>query len=145
MTTLLYAKRTLALIALLSAATAPAALVAQTLAPPTEQQGEVLTAVYGALPPLAEMNDGPRVTGIISARRGQRLQVTAEDGTSTIVTLHAETEIRTRGGFRGIGNKTFDQSALINGLPVTVKTAQDGEGLVASEVRLNSDDRPSRR
>jgi outer membrane protein OmpA-like peptidoglycan-associated protein len=145
-TTIFHASRTIALIALLGAATAATGLSAQTQTPapapaPADQQGEVLTTVYGALPPLAEMNDGPRVTGIISARRGGRLQVTADDGTSTIITLHPETEIRTRGGFLGIGNKTFDQTALINGLPVIVKTSQYGEGLVASEVRFNSDDR----
>ena len=102
---------------------------------------EVLTTVYGNLPAMTEMNEGPRIEGIISARQGQRLQVTGEDGTSTILTLHPDTEIRTRGGFLGIGNKTFDQSALINGLPVKVRTRQYGDGLVASEVRFNSDDR----
>lgn len=139
MTTMFHAPRTLALIAILGAATG---LSAQTQTPATaDEQSEVLTTVYGSLPPLAEMEDGPKVTGIISARRGGRLQVTADDGTSTIITLHPETEIRTRGGFLGIGNKTFDQSALINGLPVIIKTSQYGEGLVANEVRFNSDDR----
>ncbi|OBV11476.1 OmpA family protein [Erythrobacter dokdonensis] len=104
-------------------------------------EGEVLTTVYGNLPPMTEMNEGPRIDGIISARQGQRLQVTSDDGTSTILTLHPDTEIRTRGGFLGIGNKTFDQSALINGLPVRVRTRYYGDGLVASEVRFTSDDR----
>jgi len=102
---------------------------------------EVLTTVYGNLPAMTEMNEGPRIEGIISARQGQRMQVTAEDGTSTILTLHPDTEIRTRGGFLGIGNKTFDQSALMNGLPVKVRTRQYADGLVASEVRFTSDDR----
>ena len=102
---------------------------------------EVLTTVYGNLPAMTEMNEGPRLEGIISARQGQRMQVTSEDGSSTILTLHPDTEIRTRGGFLGIGNKTFDQSALINGLPVKVRTRQYGDGLVAAEVRFNSDDR----
>ena len=105
------------------------------------REGEVLTTVYGNLPPMADMQEGPRIEGIISARQGQRLQVTADDGTSTILTLHPDTEIRTRGGFLGIGNKTFDQSALINGLPVRVRTRTYGDGLVASEVRFTSDDR----
>jgi outer membrane protein OmpA-like peptidoglycan-associated protein len=87
------------------------------------------------------MDEGPRVTGMISARKGSRLQITGDDGTSTLVTLHPETEIRTRGGFLGMGNKTLDQSALMNGLPVIVKTSQYGQGLVASEVRFTSDDR----
>jgi len=111
------------------------------LAAQNSDSGEVLTTVYGNLPTMTEMNEGPRIEGIISARQGQRLQVTADDGTSTILTLHPDTEIRTRGGFLGIGNKTFDHSALINGLPVKVRTRQYGDGLVASEVRFTSDDR----
>ena len=125
-------------LALLAGLAMPAA---HGLAAQNSDTGEVLTTVYGNLPTMAEMNEGPRVEGIISARQGQRLQVTADDGTSTILTLHPDTEIRTRGGFLGIGNKTFDQSALINGLPVRVRTRQYGDGLVASEVRFTSDDR----
>jgi OmpA-OmpF porin, OOP family len=129
--------RSIALVALLAAGTATG-LAAQTAQP--AQDGEVLTTVYGNLPPISELSEGPKVTGIITARQGQRLQVTADDGTVSNVTLHPETEIRTRGGFLGIGNKTLDQSALINGLTVVVKTSQFGGGLVASEVRFTSDD-----
>jgi outer membrane protein OmpA-like peptidoglycan-associated protein len=101
----------------------------------------VLTTVYSSLPPLTELEDGPRISGIISARKGSRLQITTDDGSVQMVTLHPETEIRTRGGFLGIGNKTLDQSALINGLSVNVKTSRYGQGLVANEVRFTSDDR----
>lgn len=107
----------------------------------TGSQDETLTTVYGSLPPLAEMQDGPKVTGIITARSGARLQITTDDGSNTMVTLHPETEVRTRGGFLGIGNKTLDQNALMNGLPVIVRTSQYGEGLVANEVRFTSDDK----
>lgn len=127
------------MLAVLIGVAAVTGLAAQTT--PSNETGQPLVTVYGDLPPLVELAVGPRVTGIISARQGQRLQVTADDGTVTTITLHPETEIRTRGGFLGIGNKTFDQSALITGLPVTVRTGQYGEGLVASEVRFNSDDR----
>lgn len=147
MTTIFTRHRSLALIALLGAASA-SGLAAQTIIPRTlpdpvigEQDGVTTTTVYGALPPLTEMEEGPRVSGIISARKGSRLQITADDGTVQLVTLHPDTEIRTRGGFLGIGNKTFDQSALITGLPVSVKTVRYGEGFVASEVRFTSDDR----
>lgn len=141
MKTTLRHPRGLALIALLGAASATG-LSAQTAPDAMPQdQGEVLTTVYGSLPPLAEMEEGPRVTGIISARKGSRLQITGDDGNTTLVTLHPETEIRTRGGFLGIGNKTLDQNALMNGLPVVVKTSQYGQGLVANEVRFTSDDR----
>ncbi len=131
--------RKIALAALLGAATATG-LAAQTT-PASSDQGEVLTTVYGSLPPLAEMQEGPKVTGMITARKGSRMQVTGDDGTVTMVTLHPETEIRSRGGFLGIGNKTFDQNALSNGMPVTIKTSQYGEGLVANEVRFTADDR----
>ncbi len=147
MTTTFRLPRSLALTALAGAlaATGLAAQTypAQTPAPAQSgaDQGEVLTTVYGSLPPLAEMEEGPRVTGIISARKGSRLQITTDGGATTMVTLHPETEIRSRGGFLGIGNKTFDQTALMNGLPVVVKTSQYGEGLVANEVRFTSDDR----
>ncbi len=139
MTKPIFTPHKLALAALLGAASA-GGLAAQTQ-PMSNGQGEVLTTVYGSLPPLAEMEEGPRVTGIISARSGGRMQITADDGSVTSVTLHPETEIRTRGGFLGIGNKTLDQAALMNGLPVRVKTSQYGEGLVANEVRFTSDDR----
>jgi len=129
--------RKLALIALLGA-TAATGLAAQTA--PSANGGDVLTTVYGNLPPISDLAEGPKVTGIITARQGQRLQVTAVDGSVANVTLHPETEIRTRGGFLGIGNKTFDQSVLINGMNVVVKTSQYGEGLVANEVRFTSDD-----
>ena len=149
MTTYLRNSRSLALLALLSAATATG-LAAQTqpqpqprpLPAPTigEQDGVNTTTVYGELPSLTEMEAGPRVSGIITARKGSRLQVTGDDGTVQLVTLHPDTEIRTRGGFLGIGNKTLDQSALINGLSVIVKTSRYGEGLVANEVRFTADD-----
>ncbi|MEQ5787097.1 OmpA family protein [Erythrobacter sp. NFXS35] len=139
MTTPARAPRASLTLALLAALALPATggLAAQDVA----RDGEVLTTVYGNLPTMTEMSEGPRIDGIISARQGQRLQITSDDGTSTTLTLHPETEIRSRGGFLGIGNKTFDQSALINGLPVRVRTRQYGEGLVASEVRFTSDDR----
>jgi outer membrane protein OmpA-like peptidoglycan-associated protein len=126
--------RNLAIVAVLAASTATG------LAAQDAKEGEVLTTVYGNLPPISELADGPKVTGIITARQGQRLQVTANDGTVSSVTLHPETEIRTRGGFLGIGNRSLDQSALINGLTVVVKTSQFGGGLIANEVRFTSDD-----
>ncbi len=139
MKTTIHLAHKVALATLLGAAAITTSVSAQTA--PAADDARVLTTVYGNLPPITEMSEGPKVTGIISARQGQRLMVTGEDGNATTITLHPETEIRTRGGFLGIGNKTLDQSALIPGLPVTVKTSQFGEGLVASEVRFTSDDR----
>ena len=50
---------------------------------------------------------GPDVDGIISARRDNRIQITAEDGTSTVVTIDQDTEVKGKGGFLGLGNKTL--------------------------------------
>ena len=139
MKTTIHLAHKVALATALSAAAVTSSLSAQTA--PAADDGRVLTTVYGNLPSITEMSEGPKVSGIISARQGQRLMVTGEDGNATTITLHPETEIRSRGGFLGIGNKAFDQSALIPGLPVTVKTSQFGGGLVANEVRFTSDDR----
>src|SRR3546814_10262197 len=50
-------------------------------------EGEILATVYAPGPPdAAEMTEGPQVEGIISARDGDRMQVTTADGTSTIIT-----------------------------------------------------------
>lgn len=132
------APRHLAL-ALMIGAAAATSLAAQTTRP--AETGEPLATVYGNLPALIDLQTGPKIAGIISARQGQRVQVTTDDGRVMTITLHPETEIRTRGGFLGIGNKTFDHNALMPGLPVIMKTAQYGEGLIASEVRFTSDDR----
>lgn len=133
------AARRMTLAVLIAAATTTFGAQAQTMRP--AEHDAPLTTVFGSLPPLAELTAGPRLTGIISAKQGQRIELTTDDGRVVIVTIHPETEIRTRGGFLGIGNKTFDHNALIPGLPVIVRTAQYGEGLVASEVRFTSDDR----
>src|SRR3546814_13294385 len=44
---------------------------------------EVMTTVYGQLPSPEEMTKGPKVEGIISARRDGRMQVTTADGNNT--------------------------------------------------------------
>lgn len=126
----------LALTALLTAA-APSALVAQE-APlqPTEQvtiQGE-------PLPPLAQMPAGPEIEGMISARQGNQIQVTGADGTPTLIAVTGETQIRSAGGFLGLGRTKRGSDALLNGLPVTVQTRQFGGGLVAAQVKLADKD-----
>ncbi|MFT4026773.1 MAG: OmpA family protein [Novosphingobium sp.] len=88
----------------------------------------------------APLTQGPVVQGIISARSGDRLQVTAADGTSTTVALTDATRIKGNSGLFG-GNRTKPTAAsLLNGLPVTVKTLQSDGGLVASQVNFRSND-----
>jgi len=97
--------------------------------------------VEGMIPDdLTGMAEGPALEGFISARTGAQMQVTAEDGTATIVGISEGTEIRGRGGFLGLSRTSLDMDQLLNGVPVTVETVQYGGGLVASRIRLKSDD-----
>ena len=95
--------------------------------------------VYGALPAdISTLPEGPDVEGMISARRGDQMQVTAEDGTSTMVRIASSTEVRSSGGFLGLSKTALGPDSLLNGLPVTVKTVQFGDGLIASHVRFSN-------
>lgn len=97
-------------------------------------------------PPVAETAapiasaKGPEIKGIISARSGNRMQVTAEDGSTTIVTYNEATKIRSSKGFLGLGREKLAGTALLNGLPVTVKTLQGGGELLASQITLRGGD-----
>lgn len=91
--------------------------------------------VVNAAVPVA----GPVLKGVITARNGDRMQVTAEDGTSTIIAFNEATQVKAAGGLFGGGSKlTVD--ALLNGLPVTVKTLQSDTGLIASQVTFRKND-----
>lgn len=97
--------------------------------------------VYGSLPTdLKALPDGPELEGFISARNGNRVQVTTAGGTKTVVNVAPATEIRTSGGFLGMGREKLNASSLLNGLPVTVSTVQWEGGLVASKIALKGKD-----
>ena len=83
---------------------------------------------------------GPDIKGIISARSGNRMQITTEDGAKRIVTINESTRIKTSKGLFSAGGNTSAESALLNGLPVTVKTMQSGDQLVASQISLRNND-----
>ena len=86
------------------------------------------------------MPKGPEIKGIISARSEDRLKITAADGTTTIVTVTDATRIRAGGGLFS-GKSTRGTEALLNGLPVTVKTLQSAEsGLIASQISFRNGD-----
>lgn len=123
---------------LLTMLTVPASgsLAAQPQDPP---EADVSATVYDS-PEAVEMAEGPEIEGIITARSGDRMQVTSADGTSTIVAINADTRIRGRGGFLGLGRTELAADSLLNGLPVTVETLQSGSGLVASEIALKDKD-----
>jgi OOP family OmpA-OmpF porin len=83
---------------------------------------------------------GPEIEGIISARSDDRLQITADDGTRTIIAFNDATEIKASKGLFGLGRKQLADDSLLNGLPVTVKTVQWGGALVASRIELRNSD-----
>ncbi|MEW4467220.1 OmpA family protein [Parasphingorhabdus sp. JC815] len=84
--------------------------------------------------------EGPDIEGIISARSGDSLQITANDGTSTIITFNEATEIKAKKGFLGLGRKSLSGDSLLNGLPVSIKTLQSGGQLIASKISLDNSD-----
>jgi OmpA-OmpF porin, OOP family len=83
---------------------------------------------------------GPEIKGIISARSGDRIQVTTGDGTKTIIAITETTRITANKGFLGLGRNKLAETALLNGLPVTIKTLQSGDQLVASQINLRGTD-----
>jgi len=116
------------------AGTASGSLAAQ----PQDSSGADLSATVYSAP--AEMTEGPEIEGIISARSGDRMQVTAADGTSTVIGINEATQIKASGGFLGLGRDRLAADSLLNGLPVTVKTLQSGDGLVANRIALKNKD-----
>ncbi len=131
-------KPTLLLAAAALALPAAGSLSAQQLEP---VEGEVLTTVYGTPPAdLSGLEEGPGIDGFITARKGDRIQVTTADGVQRTISLSAATEIRSSGGFLGLSKTSLGEDSLLNGLPVDVDTVRWGNGLVASRIALKSKD-----
>jgi OmpA-OmpF porin, OOP family len=103
-------------------------------------QGHLSATVYGEGDAAAPLTEGPKIEGFISARSGDRLQVTSADGTNTVISVNEATRIKSTGGFLGLNRNKLAASSLLNGLPVTVKTLQSGGGLVASQIDLKNND-----
>lgn len=94
--------------------------------------------VVGEVPnDLKGMAVGPVVEGVISARRGEQLQITGASGTTAVLVSPA-TDIRSTGGFLNATRTKLGADSLLNGLPVTVQTVQYAGGLVASRVRFKA-------
>lgn len=126
--------RFLVLMALLAGASS-GSLAAQTQEPPA---ADVSAAVSAPAP--SQASEGPEIKGIISARSGDRMQVTAADGSKSVITINDATKIRASKGFLGLGRGKLPATSLLNGLPVTVKTLQSGDGLLASHINLQNRD-----
>ena len=99
----------------------------------------VVTGV--SAPEAAVMTRGPQVKGVISARHGDRMKVATADGRSVIIAINDATKIRAGSGLFSSRSKVAADS-LLNGLPVTVKTLQLGDGgdLVASQISFRNGD-----
>ena len=83
---------------------------------------------------------GPEIEGFVSARAGNKVEVTEANGNSSMVTIGEGTEIKASGGFLGLARDQLGMDQLLNGIPVKVETVQWGSGLVASKVRLKASD-----
>jgi OmpA-OmpF porin, OOP family len=126
------------LLAAMLAAPASAVWAAQPQDAPDGDLMGTVTDTYS--PPAAEMTEGPEIEGIISARSGNRIQVTTNSGTNTVIAINEATEIKSSGGFLGLSRNKLTSDALLNGLPVTVKTLQGGSNLLASQINLKNND-----
>lgn len=126
---------------LLAAVSAP--LAVGVAAQPQDPSDRNITVVGVPEPvDIASMTAGPEIKGVISARNGDRIKVTTDNGASTVIAVHDATRIK--GGAGIFGGGKLSKAALLNGLPVTVKTLQapDGSGgeLVASQISLRKSD-----
>lgn len=126
-------QKCLLLLALLAGASS-ASLSAQTQEPPAADVSASMT-----MPP-AEVTVGPEIKGIISARSGDKMQVTADDGTKSVIVINDDTKISASKGFFGLNRKRLAATSLLNGLPVAVKTLQSGGDLIASQINLQNRD-----
>lgn len=91
-------------------------------------------------PDAAEMTAGPEIKGIITARSGNKMQVTSDDGNRTVIVINDATKIKSSSGLFGSNRKGLNAQSLLNGLPVTVKTLQWSGGLVASQITFRNTD-----
>jgi OOP family OmpA-OmpF porin len=126
-------QKSLLMLALLYGASSTS-LVAQTQDTP---DADISAAV--SMPP-AELAAGPEVKGIISARSGDKMQVTTADGTKSVIAINDDTKISASKGFLGLGRDRLAATSLLNGLPVEVKTLQSGDMLLASQIKLQNKD-----
>lgn len=106
-----------------------------------------LLAQEAASPPAATQTvtgerplPGPEIKGVITARSGERIKLMADDGTTSIITVNAATEVKGRSGLFGANRSTLGIEALLNGLPVTVRTLKAGDTLLASQIQLRAAD-----
>lgn len=99
-----------------------------------------ITVTGVRLPTAAELTPGPEVKGVITGRYGDKMKVTTADGASTVIAFNNETRVKASSGLFGGSPSKLGTEALLNGMPVTVKTLQWSGGLVASQVSFRGSD-----
>lgn len=115
--------------------------VSASLSAQEQQPGDPNILVTGeALPDTSAMTEGPEVKGIITARSGDKMKITAPDGTSNVVFINDTTKIKASSGLFGGSKSKLGATSLLNGIPVEVKTMQAGAILLASEVKFKKGD-----
>lgn len=92
------------------------------------------------LPDMSAMVPGPELKGVITARKGDRVRITTADGASTVVAVNDTTVIKASSGLFGSKAEKPTLNSLLNGLPVTVKTMQAGQVLLASQISYKASD-----
>lgn len=97
--------------------------------------------VNGELQPdLTQLVKGPEIKGTIIGRNNEGIKVLTTDGSQHIIAINEATKIKSSGGFLGTSRATLAANSLLNGLPVTVKTMQSGDFLLASQIDLKKSD-----
>jgi outer membrane protein OmpA-like peptidoglycan-associated protein len=125
-------------ILLLAMLTVSGSLYAQQQGP---SEGAPSITVNGSPPAdLSGMAAGPEVDGFISARNDEKMQVTTAGGAKTVILISDATKIRSSGGLLGANRTKLAADSLLNGLPVSIKTVQWADGLVASQIALKNKD-----
>ncbi|MBX3561505.1 MAG: OmpA family protein [Sphingomonas sp.] len=119
------------------AGAAPGSLAAQ---PQDSSDADLSVSVGDQSYDTAEMTEGPEIDGIITSRSGDLMQVTSPDGISTTIAISGDTRVTASGGFLGLGRTALAADSLLNGLPVSVRTWQSGNGLVARRIDLRNRD-----
>ncbi len=104
----------------------------------TDQDGVLVTGTPPA--DLSAYPEGPELEGFVSARAGNKVEITMADGSTAVVAVSEGTEIKASGGFLGLSRDELGLAQLLNGLPVKVDTVEWGRALVASRIRLKASD-----
>jgi outer membrane protein OmpA-like peptidoglycan-associated protein len=91
-------------------------------------------------PDLAQLPAGPDVSGTIVARTGTKFKVLDSAGQTTVIATSAATKVTASSGLFGTSKNKLGPDALLNGLPVSVKTVQWNGGLLATQVTFKNTD-----